>query len=552
LRHPNNVDHFVLDTDASFEGMGAVLSQIQNNKEVVIAYASKKFTKSEKAYCVTRKELLAVHTFTLQYRHYLLGKTFTIRTDHKALIWMMDWKKPNTTQYCSWIADLEIFDFEIKHRPGVEHTNADSLSRQFSCEQCPLNHLEPKKKRNVKIIRLIEDGEHLNLEKKELITKLHQTLGHIGETKTFEIMSKYYNWKGLSEDVKRCIENCLTCAERKGKGNTRKRNQYHIQAVQPFHKIMIDITGPLPRSKKGFTYILGIIDVFSRYVMFIPLKRTNSKDIIDKLYMRWISIFGVPEQLIADNAPNLNSQEMKSFCNKLGIKMKNSSPYYPQGNGIIERTFKTLKDMLYATTKSSKLDWSQVIHNVEMGLRMSKNNVTKFTPNEIIFGNNLRVPNVENITRLNGEKNTWINERIKIWQDILYRQTKTVNQNPRYQIGDKVMVKTQETGLLKKKYIGPGKIIKIISPTTYDIILGTRLIRRNEFHLKRFNGQYQYDGDSSCSAISLNPRKEQTVDRVNVPGGGVPVCGEKKVDTIEGSQRYPSRARVQTQRFRFL
>jgi hypothetical protein len=99
LAYPLKDSTFVLDTDASHCAMGAVLSQNQNGVERVIAYASKKFTKSELNYCVTRKELLSVYTFVMHFRHYLLGSKFRIRTDHKALVWLLNWEKPNTSQY---------------------------------------------------------------------------------------------------------------------------------------------------------------------------------------------------------------------------------------------------------------------------------------------------------------------------------------------------------------------------------------------------------------------------------------------------------------------
>ena len=63
---------------------------------------------------------------------------------------MLNWKKPNTSQYCSWIAELELYDFEIEHRKGQHHLNADAMSRYPLCEQCELKHEEPRGKRNVK------------------------------------------------------------------------------------------------------------------------------------------------------------------------------------------------------------------------------------------------------------------------------------------------------------------------------------------------------------------------------------------------------------------
>ena len=85
LGYPKPQGRFILDTDASDVGIGATLSQIQEGKEKVIAYASKKLNKQQQRYSVTRRELLAVVTFVDQFRHYLLGREFTVRTDHSSL-----------------------------------------------------------------------------------------------------------------------------------------------------------------------------------------------------------------------------------------------------------------------------------------------------------------------------------------------------------------------------------------------------------------------------------------------------------------------------------
>jgi len=125
LAYPRKDCQFILDTDASHSAIGCVLSQIQDGNERVIAYGSRKLTETETKYCVTRKELLSVYYFVCHFKQFLLGRRFKIRTDHKALKWMLNWEKPNTTQYCTWIAELEIFDFEIEHRSGIKHLNAD-------------------------------------------------------------------------------------------------------------------------------------------------------------------------------------------------------------------------------------------------------------------------------------------------------------------------------------------------------------------------------------------------------------------------------------------
>jgi len=91
---PNQHDPFVLDCDASQCAIGGVLSQIQDGQEKPIAYASRKLSKAEVNYCTTRKELLAIVFFLKYFRHYLLGRKFTVRTDHAALQWVRRMPEP--------------------------------------------------------------------------------------------------------------------------------------------------------------------------------------------------------------------------------------------------------------------------------------------------------------------------------------------------------------------------------------------------------------------------------------------------------------------------
>ena len=135
LVFPDFTKPFLLDTDASNTGIGGVLSQLDDEgKEHVIAFASRTLSKSERRYCVTRRELLAVVVFTEQFRPYLLGRRFTLRTDHGSLSWLQSFKEPEG-QLARWLEKLQEYHFDIVHQPGRKHANADSLSRR-PCEQC--------------------------------------------------------------------------------------------------------------------------------------------------------------------------------------------------------------------------------------------------------------------------------------------------------------------------------------------------------------------------------------------------------------------------------
>ncbi len=140
LAYPEHSGKFTLDTDASAYGIGAVLSQEQDGKERVIAYASRTLSKAQKNYCVTRRELLAVVFFVRYFRPYLYGRHFTIRTDHGSLRWLLNFRNPEG-QVARWLQILGEYDYEIVHRPGKSHQNADSLSRR-PCPQCQRNDSE--------------------------------------------------------------------------------------------------------------------------------------------------------------------------------------------------------------------------------------------------------------------------------------------------------------------------------------------------------------------------------------------------------------------------
>ena len=127
LAYPDPDGKFILDTDASATGIGGVLSQIKDGKEHVVAYASKVLKKAEPKYCVTRRELLAVITFLKQFRPYIYGRRITVRTDHGALRWLVNFKDP-MGQVARWLQIIGEYDFEIIHRAGRSHQNADSLS----------------------------------------------------------------------------------------------------------------------------------------------------------------------------------------------------------------------------------------------------------------------------------------------------------------------------------------------------------------------------------------------------------------------------------------
>ena len=113
---------------ASAYSSGAVLSQMQHREEKVVAYYSHAMSHSERQYCITRWELLAVVKSVQHFHPYLYGRHLTICTDHAALRWLLSFRNLEG-QIARWLERLQQNDFEIQHRAGTKHRNADALSR---------------------------------------------------------------------------------------------------------------------------------------------------------------------------------------------------------------------------------------------------------------------------------------------------------------------------------------------------------------------------------------------------------------------------------------
>ena len=114
MAYPTDHREFILDTDASFDTVGAILSQVQDGVECVIAYGSRTLSKPEWNYCVTDLELMAVRFFMKYYKHYLLGRWFVAWTDHQALRWLYSLREPKD-RIARWLETLSAYQFSIEY-----------------------------------------------------------------------------------------------------------------------------------------------------------------------------------------------------------------------------------------------------------------------------------------------------------------------------------------------------------------------------------------------------------------------------------------------------
>jgi len=137
LAYPDPAKEYILDADASNHNVGAVLSQVRDDRKVMMAYYSKALSAPERNYCTTRRKLLAVVKAVKHFRPCLYGLSFRLQTDHSSFIWLCRRTEPSS-QVARWLEILAEFSYRIEHRPGKNHGNANGLSccQADGCKQC--------------------------------------------------------------------------------------------------------------------------------------------------------------------------------------------------------------------------------------------------------------------------------------------------------------------------------------------------------------------------------------------------------------------------------
>ena len=440
LGYPSFQLPFIVYTDASGWGVGAVLSQKQDmehpDRETVIAYTSRHLNEREAKWSTVEKEALAiVHAVTVFYP-YLWGKQFTVVTDHNPLKWLMTMVKP-TGRLMRWSLLLQEFDMEIQYRPGSKHGNADGLSRlPLPLEGTP--SASSQEDPYVRICFIVEEwltaqkvdpyciqakasmeepeatkGLAMRLNEEKVITlgngilaynngkiivpramredvmsrfHSHRLSGHLGLPKTLFRIKQRFTWPRMDADIKEFIEACLLCAKRKAHGTRKMPLQPMPVASYLWERIAMDIVGPVPESRKGNKYILVIGEYISRYVEAIALPDQTAPTIATAFIHTIILKHGLPTTVLTDQGSNFQSELMAHIYQELGIKQLRSSPYNPKCNGMVEKVNRVLVDMLTMYANDNPEGWCEHLPYAVFAYNTSLNASTKEIPFYVIFG----------------------------------------------------------------------------------------------------------------------------------------------------------------------
>ena len=376
--------------------------------------------------------------------------------------------------------------------------------------------------------------------------------GHLGHTKTFHRIRAVCWWQTLFEDLQTFINNCMTCQTYK----KRSRNYSDPRGVapapsRPFQNIAMDICGPFPSSDDGFTHILVIVDLFSRWTILLPCSNPTANDIARLLCRYVIFVYGPPEFIHSDRASYFTSNELIMALAACGCKKTQTAAYNPQGNGSSERRVQTVKEMLAVLINNNSefiRFWPKLLSPIQYSFNTADAEDCDASPYWIVFGlpppqNKSLIPSIgnDNIYPDNEMKGTnyldvmvhsmdktrkFIAEQLQIRRDKWLSENKDKNYHI-YEVNDLVWINAQTffpKGLrvnpddvnpppssFRPRWIGPFKITERFSPFIYRIqsqpelpyhgIMNVpRVIHSKYIRLYRFN----------------NPNKEESDEKVEM------------------------------------
>ncbi|GFX44868.1 hypothetical protein TNCV_3429171 [Trichonephila clavipes] len=233
------------------------------------------------------------------------------------------------------------------------------------------------------------------MRKRKILEIAHESVfgAHLGAHKTIQRIKFSFYWPGMVKEIKPYCSSCHGCQLRKV---IRSVDKIPITPVSrpelTFQVVNIDLIGPVdPVSSQGHKYILCLMDQHSRWPEAIPLKSLTAKSTCEAL-LEIFSRTGIPEVIVMDNATNFTASLTQEFLKILGARPRFSTPYHPEGNGLIERWNQTLKNMLHHIITEEGRSWHRHIPLLLWAYREVPNATTGTPPFLLMYGRYLKGP----------------------------------------------------------------------------------------------------------------------------------------------------------------
>jgi len=575
LQIPSRNKKFEVITDASNHAIGAVLEQ----EGRPVAYLSRALIPAEKKYATHEKEALAIVYAIKQWRAYLSGRHFVVWTDHHSLQHLQ--KQPNLTgRQARWMESLAEFDFDVKYVKGKYNVVADALSRPPTDEHLAVSvHIEMKQKwlQDVKAaydddvttrMRLqelqqpsthhvhskyvVDNGllylvEHerrrlcvprVNALLAKLLFELHDTptAGHLGMDKVYDKAKESYYWPRMFRTIRKYINSCDVCQRCKPSQQSPAGLLQPLPVPDaPWDWLTMDFVVKLPTTPMGNEQCLVIVDRFTKFVKFIPLKATaTASDVAIVFYNRVICQHGLPTKITSDRDTKFASKFWTVLQGKLGTQLAMSSAFHPQTDGESERVIKDLKIRLRMFSNYQQDNWEDNLSTLEMVHNSTKHSATGHSPSFLNSGREIVIPTMLMAKRkseigqpsldsfIEARKTAWqdAKDSMTYAQDVMAQYANKKRRDVQFNIGDKVLLNAVNLKMnnrmkrpsysLMEKFVGPYVVEAKENATSYRLKLPKTMRVWPVFHVSLL--KLYTDPNTHFKGRKITPIPPEVVD----------------------------------------
>jgi hypothetical protein len=211
--------------------------------------------------------------------------------------------------------------------------------------------------------------------------------GHSGIQNTYMRLKKHFCWRGMKQDVESFVKQCQICQQAKHENSNPARLLQPLPVPQgAWQDITIDFIEGLPKSETYDT-ILVVVDRFSKYAHFIPLKHPFTASTISQaVFDNVVKLHGLPKSIVSDTDKIFTSHFWTELLKLMEITLNLSTAYHPQTDGQSERVNQCLDMFLRCAVYQAQKKWKKWLAQAELWYNTSFHSSLQCTPFKALYG----------------------------------------------------------------------------------------------------------------------------------------------------------------------